>query len=408
LNLTVRKIEALKAKPYRYEIADSEVRGLHVRVSPHGTKSFVLVTRYPGAKHPARRSLGIYGDVTLAEAREKAREWRSMVAKGVDPKAEAKRLRLAEAMKNKNTVGAVAEAFIAAKISKMRCSKQATGEIRREIISRWAERPITEITRSDVVSMVREIGARAPYSARNVFAWTRAMFNWAISEDVYNLTMNPTSGIDADDKIGSRRKPRDRILTDAELRALWRATGKMEYPAGPVIRLLLLTGCRRAEIADAKWSEFDPNDRVLRIPGARTKTDNGQHVVPLSTLAMDLINGLPRINGSPYMFSVSGVSPMVDHSGAKLKLDELMAEELGCSPRDFARGGDRSFVIHDLRRTVRSRLAALKVDFTVAELILGHALGGIHATYNRHTYDEEKREALQRWADHLQAIIGGR
>jgi integrase len=101
-----------------------------------------------------------------------------------------------------------------------------------------------------------------------------------------------------------------------------------------------------------------------------------------------------------------GAAPIVGHSDAKRRIDSGMANELHCHADDFARGGSRAFVIHDLRRTVRTRLAKLKVDFITSELILGHALTGIHAVYDVHKYEDEKRAALQAWADHLQGIVG--
>ena len=402
--LTDRKIKSLKPRRQRYDLADSDIRGLHVRVSELGTKSFVLVLRYPGAKYPARRSIGIYPETTLAEAREKAREWRSLVKRGIDPKEEERRLRVAEASKRSCTVAAVAEDYIAMKVRRLRSAEQIEGDIRREIISRWAERPISSITRGDVIGMVRQISERAPYSARNVYAWARAMFNWTLHEDAYGLGSNPCSGLKVDEVIGQDREARERVLNDAEIRALWRASDRMGFPWGSLFQLLLLTGCRRNEIGDARWSEYDEAERVLRIPRERVKA-NGQHVVVLSAMAMDIITSLPRISGSPYILSVSGHTPLAGHADAKRRLDRLMAEELGCKPEDFSRDGERAFVVHDLRRTVRTKLARLKVDYVTAELILGHVLSGIHGVYDKHGYESEKREALELLANHLREVM---
>jgi integrase len=403
--LTDRKIQSLKPRKRRYDVSDTDIRGLHVRVSELGTKSFVLVVRYPGAKFPARRSLGKYPEMTLAEAREKARQWRSMVSKGIDPKEEQRRLRLADAAKRANTVASVAEAYISKYVRNLKSSDQIEADIRRTVILAWGSRPITAITRGDVRDMIREIGARAPYSARNVFAATRAMFNWALHEDAYGLTANPCADIEIDKVIGQEKMARDRVLSDEEIRALWRACDSLGYPWGSCYKLLLLTGCRRAEISEARWSEFDEGARELRIPRDRTKT-NEQHIVPLSAPAMDIIMTAPRISGSPYILSVSGHSPLAGHGDGKRKLDKLMARDMGCSPADFARGNAKAFVIHDLRRTVRTRLAELKVDFIVAEMILGHTLGGIHGTYNRFGYAAEKRDALEKLAAHIREIVG--
>jgi integrase len=412
--LTDAKLQKLKAADKRYDISDGQVPGLIVRVSPHGTKSFCLVIRYPGSTHPSRRSLGKCPTLSLKEARAKAIEWRRMVENAVDPKEELKRKRLEAAAKKKTTVAHVVEAYITAKVNGLRSYKQIAGDLRREVIPRWGERPITSITRVEVIGLVREIAAPnakdkttrksgGPFGARNVYAATRAMFRWAVDEGVYGLVQSPCAGIDIDDKIGLARKSRDRILTDVELKALWRASSALGYPWGSLFQLLLLTGARRDEIASARWSELDGNQ--LRIPAARVK-NNEQNIIALSDMAMEIVNALPRVGNSSYMFTVSGAAPVSGFSATKKRLDRLMAAELGCAPLDLERGHELGFVIHDLRRTVRSRLAALKVDYVVSELILGHSLGGIHGVYNKHGYLDEKREALNLWASSLRKIVG--
>jgi integrase len=403
--LTDRFIQSLKPEDERYDVSDLDVRGLHIRVSPHGSRTFVLCIRYPGAKYPTRRSLGPYPEVTLSDARDEAIKWRGMVRKGIDPKQEERERRRAEDAKRNHTVAAVAEIYIKHKVSKLKSARQIEADIRREVVTRWGDRPITSITRQDVISMIRAIAQTAPYSARNVYAAVRALFNWSLHEGAYNLAKNPCEGLRVDEIIGEDREARDRVLTDAEIRALWQASTEMGFPWGTLNQLLLLTGCRRAEIAEARWSEFDVAGRVLRIPRARTKT-NEQHDVPLSLAAMEILTSVPRFDGGQYILSVAGHSPLAGHADSKKRLDRLMAERLGCHAADFRRGGERAFVLHDLRRTVRTRLAHLRVDFITAELILGHSLAGIHGTYDKHKYEAEKREALEKLANHIRELVG--
>jgi integrase len=415
--LTDAALRHLKPTPdgKRGELADTEVKGLHAVANPPNadgkfTISLVMVLRYGGAKHPSRRRLGQYPTMSLKDARAKARRWRAMVEEGIDPKAELKKRLEAEAAKKASTVAVVAEDYIKLAVRQLRSSYQIEADLRREVIgkdkrpARWPGRSITSITDVDVGDLIEEIAKRAPYQARNVFSALRAMFNWAIARKKYNVTINPCDTVNLDDRVGSKRKPRKRVLDEPELRAFWRATGKLNYPWGPYLRLLLLTGARRSEIAGAMWGELG-EDHTLRIPPERTKTDEW-HIIPLSSTAAEIVNSLPHVGESRFLFTIDGAAPIVGHSDAKRRVDQAMANELHCHADDFARGGARAFVVHDLRRTVRTRLAKLKVDFITSELILGHAVSGISAVYDVHKYEDEKRAALQAWADHLQGIVG--
>jgi integrase len=184
-------------------------------------------------------------------------------------------------------------------------------------------------------------------------------------------------------------------LSDAELRTFWHASGRMGYPYGPALRLLALTGCRREEVGAASWSEIDVGKAVFTVPPARFKT-NATHVVPLSADALAIIAELPRWEEGDYVFSTrDGRMPIDGWSKAKARLDQFMAEEMGREVEPF--------VIHDVRRTVRTRLSSL-VPSEIAELVIGHTLKGMHKVYDQHTYLSEKRDALERWAAKLRDI----
>jgi integrase len=191
--------------------------------------------------------------------------------------------------------------------------------------------------------------------------------------------------------IGERR-PRQRVLNDDELRAFWAATGQMDYPYASCLRMLLLTGQRKSEVAEARWGEFDLPNKLWTVPPERFKSD-ATHLVPLSDDVMELLNELPRWAGGDYLFSArGGRRPVAAFSGAKAQLDELMGEV-------------PAWVIHDLRRTVRTRLSELRVPEHVAELVIGHARKGLARIYDQHRYADEMREALQAWAVRLRAIV---
>jgi Arm domain-containing DNA-binding protein len=156
--LTDRKLRALEKKPAEagktYDVADGVVPGLQVRVMPSGTRTFVLTTRYPGSDNPTRRSLGTYGELTLEQARDKAREWLLLIKRGVDPAHEEERRRQDALRQQKNSFRAVAEEYIKRHVSKTRKAVVVERELRREFIDRWGDRPITDITQHDIVAVI--------------------------------------------------------------------------------------------------------------------------------------------------------------------------------------------------------------------------------------------------------------
>jgi integrase len=403
-NLTDRRVQSLKpaAPGTRYAVSDALVPGLKVRVTAVNkrgtyTRTFVLFTRYPGSPHAARRELGKVGELTLLEARDKARAWLALIQRGVDPRQEQARRRDAESERRANTFGVVIEEFVAKHLRGKRKAVDAEREIRRELIPRWAGKPVSDITRRDVVKLVDEIVARgAKYQAHNVLGHVRKFFNWAINRGLYGIEHSPCDRLRPAELIGTR-EPRQRTLTDDELRAVWRAAGRMGYPWGPMYQLLMLTGQRKTEVSDARWGEFDFAQNLWTIPPERFKS-NAQHRVPLTDDAVAVLLGLPRWAGGQHLFStLGGAIPVDGFSKAKRRLDRLVAEELGYEPARW--------VIHDIRRTVRTRLSGLRVPEPVAEMVIGHARRGLLRVYDQHTYSEEMREALELWATRLRGIV---
>ena len=181
-----------------------------------------------------------------------------------------------------------------------------------------------------------------------------------------------------------------------EIAALYRAAKRLGYPYGPVFLLLLLTGQRKSEIAEARWGEIDLAGRLLIIPPARMKGD-APHVVPLADDALAVLAELPRFARGDYLFSTAGgENPVNGFSKAKARLDKLMREELG----ELA-----PFVIHDIRRTVRTGLSALPVPDLVRELVIAHAKPGLHKVYDQYAYLPERRHALELWAMRVRYIV---
>jgi integrase len=401
-------IKALKPAPagQRREVWDALVPGLGVRTTETGAKSFVLATRYPGSPNPARRTLGAYGELTLEQARNKARHWLDLVHHGVDPQTEVERQRLAEQRKRANTFAAVAGDFIALKVSKERRGFEAERIIRRELLPAWGDRAITDIVANDVMAVIRPLAARAPCMARNTLATAKRLFGWAIDQQVYGLETSPADRLKSKRIIGER-PPRQRVLGDDELFAFWRATGRMSYPFGPLLRMLLLTGQRHMDVAHAPWSEFKLEQREWTIAAGRFKSAASQ-LVPLTDQMLALLNDLPQFKSGNFLFSTNhGVTPT--RIADKTRLDARMLRILQAMAR--RRGEDPSavelqpWVVHDLRRTMRTRLAALRVSDQVAEMVIGHGKKGLRRIYDQHEYKTEMREALELWGARLRSIV---
>ena len=408
--LNDRIIKAIKPAPAgkRHEVWDALVPGLGLRTTETGAKTFVLATRYPGSSNPTRRALGGYGELTLEQARGKARTWIAFIDRGIDPAEEEERKRLAEQRKRAGTFASVAADFISEKLSTERCGAEAERHLHNEFIPRWGSRPLGDITPADVKVIVREVKTRAPYMADALLATVRRLFNWAIEQGDYGLEHSPCDHLKAKALIGERR-PRSRQLSDDEIRAFVRACSRLNYPYGVIGRMLLLTGARHREVAEAPWSEFDLIKGVWTIDPQRFKSDS-QHIVPLTDDVLNLLRDIPRFKAGNFLFSLSfGRRPIDISARQKSKLDRRMLRTLKAMAR---RRGEypnavelKPWVIHDLRRTVRTHLAALRIPDHIAEMVLGHGKKGLQRVYDQHRYEMEMREALTLWAGRLRAIV---
>ena len=236
-----------------------------------------------------------------------------------------------------------------------------------------------------------------------------------IAQRSYGLTTSPCEGLRVLETIGEMKGARDRTLTDDEIFAFWRAASRMPYPHGLVYRVLMLTGLRLNEAADASWPEFK-NNGIWVIPAERMKGKNAgkkqarAHAVPITDALAVVLKDIPRFNGGIYLFSTTnGESAVWIGSKIKGRLDRRMLLTLRALAR--MRGEDPAsvelppLVNHDVRRTVRSRLSRLKVTEEAREAVLAHARPGIKGVYDLHDYLDEKREALELWAARLREIV---
>jgi integrase len=401
----------------REEYMDSVVPQLMLRVMSSRHRSFYLLARFPGFSHPTRRKLGDFYDgdlsvldepdpdildrpgaaLSLAEARDKARIWLGLIARGRDPGAERKAAAVAVKTKEsaqreaaKHAFERVASAWVARKCAGLKQELEIGRIIEREFTSRWRGRPVADISREDYRLAIREIAERAPYQAYNALGHLRRLLDWAEQSGEFGGFVSPLKAIKPSSWIDAKKQPRSRILSAPELSQVWHAAVTMGYPWGDCIRLLILTGQRLREIADLSWPEIALDDKVITIPAKRMK-GKAAHEVPLAPQALALLKSLPRWTG-PYVFSLTGgVRPVGGFNRTKQKLDEL--------------SGVIGWVIHDVRRSARSNFSALPFPDEVREAVLDHKPGGIRRVYDLHKWTTEKMALLTAWEARLAAIV---
>ena len=392
MKMTNIGIRNLKPKAQRYEAWEDGRTGFGVRVSPKGRKTFVYF--YWRDNKARRMTLGVYGDITLAEARVMYAKAKKDLSEGHDPGAEMVDHRQAE--RDAETVAELAELYLE-KWSRPRKRSAAEDEriLSKDVTPAWGKRKAKDITRRDVIALLDRIVERgAPIQANRTLACVRRMFNWAIERDL--LGASPCVQI----KAPAKETQRDRALSDEEVKTFWHGLEKAEMTETIrlALKLQLVTGQRKGEILAAEWSEIDTESKVWTVPAAKAK-NNMQHAVPLTPLALEILGTIKRDNGeSDLLFPsprkkgwpVTGQS--VDHAVRNNR--QLI--------------GVDDVTPHDLRRTVATRLAALGTDRFVLSKILNHRDQTVTGRYDTHHYLNEKRSALERWGAHLERVISGK
>jgi integrase len=369
--------------------------GFGVRIS--GTRrSFVLVKRYPGSKNPTQRAIGACGAISLDKAREKARAWLELIQKGIDPADHEEEQRAAEQRRRADTFAATFESFVAHHLSTLRTGRDVEIIMRRALLPGWGGRPLTGITRRDVIAIVFGIhDGGSKIAANRTLAYIKKFFAWCVERGL--LDASPASLV----KNPARETSRDRTLSDVEIRAVWRACDRCGA-AGRAIQFMLATGCRRAEAGGVVWSEIDFGDRLWRLPAHRVK-NNRSHELPLSDVA---IACFAEARGAFAFSTDGGTTPVNGWSKAKRRLDAAALEEL---QRERPGADFPEWHLHDLRRSVATNLARLGVDRVVIGKILNHtANGDVTAIYDRYGRDREITEAMAAWGLRLKQIVDGK
>lgn len=353
-------------------------------------------------------SLGTYTKVSLADARKTAKTLAAQVALGHDVAGEKQtRQREAvaklEAEQNLVTVGALADEFFERQIlGHWKHPNIVRSRIENNIKPHLGKKPVTDVRPRDIDTMLQAILKRgAPTVANDVLRWMKRIFDYGIKRHI--LETNPASAFDISD-AGGQEEARDRWLNREEIQRLFQAmrdaAGSFTIENHYAIRLLLLLGVRKDELMSAKWSEFDLEKACTwYLPKERTKTSAAIDI-PLAPFAVETLKELKRLAcGAPYVFpAVKAQTRMLPHRDPN-SLNAAMSKHI--KPRLVDMPG---FVIHDLRRTASTHLAALKVDSAVKEKSLNHKTKGTEGIYDRHDYFEERKEALGKLADLIYSL----
>ncbi len=384
--LNARAVEGLKPSSKRVDYFDKDLPGFHVRVTPSGVKTFSVMYRHGGRLR--RMTIGTYPPLTLADARDAAREALRKAAKGEDPAAEKKRKREAE------TFSELADEFIEryAK-AKKKSWREDERILRIHFLPTLRHIKATEVHRADVRAIVEKMAEETPVQANRALAVIRKLYNWAIEKDI--VENNPCFRISAP---GDEHQ-RDRILSSDEIKKLWKALDADDTQLAASMKLRLITAQRGGEVASMKWDDIDFASRWWTIPAEKSK--NGlSHRVWLSNSAIQILRDLSRKRDESDRLKLSAFVFPNPRDGS-----QHMRELQKAIQRVRSASGIEDFNGHDLRRTAASMMASMGVPRLVIQKILNHVETGITSVYDRHSYDAEKKDALDKWAKHLTHIV---
>jgi integrase len=392
------------------------------------SKALSWCVRYRHAGQPRKLTIGSYPAIKLEAARDLGSKFLRAAAEGLDParqkqdaKLEARRQAAEEVRGQRDLFENVAREFIERHAMKntresswretarilgfsFRQVPDGAGEIIEaedgsDALNAWKGRKIQEITKRDVITLLDGIADRGAMTMANrTLAAVRKLFNWCVARDV--IQISPCTLVEPP----APERSRDRILSDDELKLVWKAAESDGWPFGSIVKLMVLTGQREGEIAGMCWSELDLDDKLWTLPAARVKNDE-LHTVPLSDSAIELIKSLPRIKSSGnFVFAGRQGKQPSAFSHAKARIDESITKASGEKPIP-------AWVFHDLRRTVASGMARLGIQLPVIEKVINHKSGtfrGIVGVYQRHSFTEEKGAALATWATHVEGVVSGK
>jgi len=382
--LTQIGIDRLKPSNQRQEVPDAGLRGLYLVVQPTGIKSFAIRYRHNG--RPRKLTLGRFPQLSIQDARLRAREALERLSYGDDPGRQKD---------NPERFEAAFSIFMQRHVSQTKGTYETGRIYKHDLLPKFKGKYLSQVTRRDVIALLDDIVDRgSPIMANRVLAVLRKFFSWSVTRDLTKTS--PCEGV----APPSRQTSRDRILSDPEIKVFWQACNELKYPYGTYFKFLLLSAQRRTEVSEMTFEELDSDEWV--IPPHRAK--NGQrHRVPISIEMRALLQSTDRHSG--YVFTVSGNHPINNLGRAASRLRKKMhaiAEVSGSSLIE-------EWKPHDLRRTAASGMAKCGIFQEVIERVQNRLSGkfsGVAGIYNRYEYEKEKREALRRYGKMISEIVG--
>ena len=368
--LTDRFVQNAKSRDRQSEYFDDTTRGLALRVSK-GAKAWCFHYTTSGTRK--RLTLGTYPATTLSKARTLATEARGLLEAGDDPRTITA---AAESLK------AICEEYLSREGSKLRTAQERQKTFNRLVYPILGAKKIDAIRRSDIVRLLDKIeDERGPVMADKTLALLSKVFSWHASRsDEFRSPI-----VRGMRRSKPNERARERILTDDELRMVWKRT-EVNGIFGTFVRFILLTSARRSEAAEMTWGEV--KDGVWTLPASRNKT-KVDLVRPLSRMALDQLEGSKT--KAQFVFPTRNGKPIADFGKHKLKFDKA--------------SGVKGYTLHDLRRTARSLMSRAGASADVAERCLGHVIGGVRGIYDRHEYFEEKKRAFELLAGQIERIV---
>jgi integrase len=380
--LTDRKVRAITPpEKGQVDYFDERLTGFALRASQGGRKSWIVTYRHAGRFR--RLTIGPYPRLSLADARREASKALHAATQGRDPAEEKQVVCLEESFDE------LAHEYLEkhAKVHK-RSWAEDDRILKRELLPRWRRVKAKSITRRHVRRILDGIMERgSPIQANRTLALVRKIFNFGMQRDM--VEVNPCHGLT---RPGQERQ-RDRVLSPDEMRKFWKALDAVTPARAAIFKLLLLTAQRVGEVLTIRRADLDLAGRWWTIPAERSK--NGlAHRVPLSKQALAILQTMLKDTGD-----CRWVFPSADGNGPVTTLQKAV--------RRIRRDTKMDFRPHDLRRTAASHMTGVGINRLTVAKILNHAEREVTAVYDRHSYDQEKRQALEAWGARLEKIVTG-
>ncbi|AJE47168.1 tyrosine-type recombinase/integrase [Celeribacter indicus] len=402
MKLTAQSVAKIKPADKRQQISDDNCPGLNLIVQPSGKKGWAV--RYRIGDTHRRMTLGAYPILSLAEARQRAREVFAAAAEGRDPAEEVRAAKASKPEDDRDKVSSLLTQYAKRHLKSLKSGATVKRELDRFVGAEWGDRDIHSITKRDVIDLLDEIAdSGRTVTANRVRAYLSKFLNWCVERDI--LPMSPATGV----KLVAKEKSRDRVLSDDEVCWFWQACDDLGFPWGPVGQVLLLTGQRLGEVVGMSDSELMGD--LWHMDAGRTK--NGRaHDVPLSKPVRDILAGVERTADEKgrvqFIFTTTGETPLSGFNKGRNHIAGRMAAIASKEAGEAVTIPHWTF--HDLRRTAATGMARLGIAVRVTEAVLNHVSGtggGIVAVYQRHDYADEKRRALGAWAGLVAEIVTG-